>query len=89
VGDTVEDERTGFLAREDQASFAAKLTRLCIDPDLRRSMGAAAGKSCEKYAIERTTKIMLGHYERLVSESAPRKRGLGVRVRNFMERFRK
>ena len=89
VGDTVEDGRTGYLAREDQASFAAKLTRLCIDRDLRGAMGATASQSCARYAIESTTKVMLAHYERLASEATPRKRGLRFRVRNFMERFRK
>src|SRR5574341_1116426 len=38
VGDTVEDGKTGFLASEDLASFAAKLTRLCIERDFRQKM---------------------------------------------------
>ncbi|MBN2386003.1 MAG: glycosyltransferase [Anaerolineales bacterium] len=88
VGDTVEDGITGLLARDDPAAFAAQLTRLCLDHDLRRRLGIAARQASEKYAIDRVTKIMLAHYERLVMHAAPRKRSLGVRVRNFLERFR-
>ena len=42
VGDTVENGVTGFLAENDPASFAAKLTRLCLDKTLRRKMSAMA-----------------------------------------------
>jgi 1,2-diacylglycerol 3-alpha-glucosyltransferase len=88
VGDTVEEGVTGFLARQDQAAFAAKLTRLCLDHDLRRKMGLAARKASEQYAIERATQIMLSHYKRLASEAAPRKRNLGFRIRSMIERMR-
>jgi 1,2-diacylglycerol 3-alpha-glucosyltransferase len=88
VGDTVEEGVTGFLARQDQAAFAAKLTHLCLDHDLRHKMGLAARKASEQYAIERATQIMLLHYRRLVSEAAPRKRNLGFRIRSVIERLR-
>jgi glycosyltransferase involved in cell wall biosynthesis len=88
VGDTVEDGVSGFLSSHDQAAFAALLTRLCMDGDLRRSMGAAAQKVSGKYAIEHTTKIMLKRYERLMSEFAPHRRGLGYHIRNMVEKLR-
>ena len=50
-------------------------------------MGAAAREESTKYAIERTTRIMLRYYERLVNEARPRKRGLQFRLRSFLERF--
>jgi glycosyltransferase involved in cell wall biosynthesis len=88
VGDTVEEDVTGFLTSPSEAAFAAKLTRLCLDRDLRRKMGAAARQASEQYAIERTTKILLAHYERLVSEAAPRRRSLRSRLRGLAERLR-
>jgi 1,2-diacylglycerol 3-alpha-glucosyltransferase len=89
VGDTVENNVTGFLAREDQAAFAAKLTRLCLDVNLRKKMGEAGRQAAEKYAIERTTQIMLSHYERLVFDAGPHQHTLGVRLRGIVERLRR
>jgi len=88
VGDTVEDGITGFLSSHNEAAFAARLTRLCLDADLRRRMSAAAREASWKYDIERTTKILLGHYERMASAAASPKRGLRVRLRSLMERMR-
>ncbi len=88
VGDTVEDGITGCLSSQDQAAFAAYLTRLCLDGDLRRRMGAAARKVSGKYAIENTTRVMLARYERLLSEFAPHRRGLGYHFRNLVEKLR-
>jgi 1,2-diacylglycerol 3-alpha-glucosyltransferase len=88
VGDTVEDGVTGFLSSQNQAAFAAFLTRLCMDGDLRRRMGAAARKVSGKYAIEHTTQVMLKRYERLISEFAPHRRGLGYQIRNLVEKLR-
>jgi 1,2-diacylglycerol 3-alpha-glucosyltransferase len=88
VGDTIEDGVTGFLARNDTAAFTAKMTRLCLDQSLRKRMGTAASKTSEKYAIERTNKVMLAHYERLVFEAGKRKRGLRYRLHSLLERIR-
>jgi glycosyltransferase involved in cell wall biosynthesis len=88
VGDTVEDGVTGFLSSPDQAAFAALLTRLCLDADLREKMGAAARKASRKYAIEHTTRVMLERYERLLIEFAPHRRGLGYNLRNLLEKLR-
>ncbi|MGA2490836.1 MAG: glycosyltransferase, partial [Anaerolineales bacterium] len=88
VGDIVEDGVTGLLSSQDQAAFAALLTRLCMDSNLRRNMGLAAQKASDKYAIEHTTQIMLNRYERLITEFAPHHRGLGYRFRNMVEKLR-
>ncbi len=89
VGDTVVHGVTGFLCEEDAAAFAASLTRLCIEYDLRRQMGEASRRESTKYAIERTTRIMLSHYEKLVYQYAPRKQSWRVRLRGLVERFRR
>ena len=87
VGDTIEDGKTGFLATEDLSAFTAKLTRLCLDASLRKQMGDAARQASTRYAIERTTHIMLEHYERLVSASRPIKERWDVKLRGLMEKF--
>jgi glycosyltransferase involved in cell wall biosynthesis len=87
VSDTVEDGMTGFIASDDLAAFTAKLTRLCLDPDLRKRMGAAARQASTHYAIERTTRIMLDHYERLVNGTRPRRDNWEVRLRGLLEKY--
>jgi glycosyltransferase involved in cell wall biosynthesis len=87
VSDTVSDGETGFLSTHDLAAYTAKLTRLCLDPKLIRKMGDSARKASTEYAIERTSNLMLKHYERLVYNSKPRKRGLNVRLRSLLEKY--
>jgi glycosyltransferase involved in cell wall biosynthesis len=87
VGDTVQEGVTGFLASEDLPAFTAKLTRLCLDRKLRAQMRESARKSSTVYSIERTTKIMLKHYEKLVYDSYPRQGNWAVRLRGILERF--
>jgi 1,2-diacylglycerol 3-alpha-glucosyltransferase len=87
VGDTVEDGITGFLASEDLPAFTAKLTRLCLDAGLRKQMGEAARQASNRYAIERTTRLMLEQYERLVYSSRPRRENWDVRLRGLLEKF--
>lgn len=87
VGDTVQDGVTGFLATHDQASFTAKLTRLCLDLNLRAQMGDSARKASSIYAIERTTSVMLQHYEKLANETLSRKRNWSARLRKILENF--
>ena len=88
VGDSVEDGISGFLSTEDLPAFTAKLTRLCLDRELRQKMGEAARQASTKYAIERTTQIMFEHYNRLVYNFRPRQRRWEVRLRGLLERFR-
>lgn len=87
VGDTVEDGVTGFLATHNQPAFTAKLTRLCLDLNLRAQMSDSARKASSAYAIGHTTSIMLKHYEKLVTESRPRKSNWRTRLRGFVEQF--
>jgi glycosyltransferase involved in cell wall biosynthesis len=87
LSDTVEDGVTGFLATEELAAFTAKLTRLCLDVSLRKQMGNAARQASTRYAIERTTRIMLDHYERLVYSSRPRRESWEVRLRGLLEKY--
>ena len=88
VGDTVQDNVTGFLATHDLSAFTAKLTRLCLDPHLRTQMGDSAREASAIYAIERATDILLGHYQNLVRDAKPRKGNWSVRLRKLLEGFR-
>ncbi len=87
VGDTVEDGKSGFLSSEDLPTFTAKLTRLCLDRDLRKQMGEAARQASRQYAIERTTDMLLAHYKRLIYASRPRRDSWSVRLRGFFENY--
>jgi 1,2-diacylglycerol 3-alpha-glucosyltransferase len=88
VGDTIEEGKSGYLASQNPAAFAAKLTRLCLDRDLRLKMGRAARKESDKYSIGRTMETMLGLYERLAFAALPRRRSLRSRIRSLVERLR-
>ena len=87
VSDSVADGETGLLAKEDIASFTAKLTYLCLNRDLQKKFGAAARTASDQYSIERTTKIMLGHYSRLTQNTKPVKRKLDERLMEILEEF--
>jgi 1,2-diacylglycerol 3-alpha-glucosyltransferase len=87
VSDTVQDGTTGLLATHDVPAFTAKLTRLCLDPNLRAQFGDAARKASSAYAIERTTSLMLDHYEKLKREYIPRKGNWAVRLQRLMDNF--
>ena len=87
VGDIVEDGVTGLLASHDLPAFTAKLTRLCLDPNLRAQMSDTARKASSAFAIENITRIMLTQYEKLVAESRPRKSTWRTRLRGFVEQF--
>lgn len=89
VGDSVVDGESGLLAREDLASYTAKLTHLCINRDLQKRFGAEARKTSEKFSIDRTTKIMLGHYSRLTQNTKPVKPKLDERLMAILEEFLK
>jgi glycosyltransferase involved in cell wall biosynthesis len=85
ISDTVEDGVTGLLSTNDPMIFTAKMMRLCLDRDLRKSMRIAAEKASEQYSIERTGAIMLSHYERLVNQTESRRRGFGYSLRKTWE----
>ncbi len=88
VGDTVEDGITGFLSTEELPAFTAKLTRLCLQTQLRQKMGRAARKASSQYAIERTTQMMLKHYEKLASGPRLQKPDWEERLLSILEHFR-
>jgi len=89
TSDIVEDGKTGFLSTEDVAAFTAKLTYLCLHPSLRKAMGVAAREASNQYDIERTTKILLSHYTRLMQSTKPLKRSLDERLMTVLEEFLK
>lgn len=88
ISDTVNDGISGLLANEDLSAFAAKITRLCMDPGLRHKMGKAARKEAERFAIERTTETMLAHYQQLSEAGKANQHGLRFRLRSILEKFR-
>ncbi len=89
VGDSITDGVSGLLSTEDIASYAAKLTYLCLNKDLRKKFGAEALKASEQFSIERTTKIMLGHYNRLLQNTKPVKQKFDERLMSILEEFLK
>ena len=87
VGDSIVDGETGLLSSNDLASYTAKLTTLCLNRDLQKKMGAAAQAASHQFSIENTTKIMLGHYTRLVSNTRPVKESIEERLRSVLKEF--
>jgi hypothetical protein len=75
------------LAVEDLASYTAKLTALCLNRDQQKRMGKAAQEASDQYSIENTTKIMLGHYTRLTSNTKPIRQGLEDRLLAVLKEF--
>ena len=71
VGDTVEDEKTGFLSTENLPAFTAKLTHLCIDKELREKMGENARETSALYSIQRTTEMMTTLYKNVIKDTRP------------------
>lgn len=90
IGDTVKDGETGFLVpQEEIAMFTAMMIRMAVDNNKRQRMGQQARLEAQNYAIDRTSRMMLERYERVVRDSAGRKQTLRVRVDRFIELFRK
>ncbi len=73
--DVVADGIAGFLYRPgDGADLAAYVARLCADPDLRRTMGAAARASVEGRSWEAVTAALVEHYRDVVAARADARR---------------
>lgn len=87
VGDTVEDNVTGYLSQEDLAMFTAKMVRMVTDEQSRKTMGENARQAAEQYRIERTTKVMLEQYSKLVSATLPYKHGMRAKLTRFIDRW--
>jgi len=80
IGDTIRDGESGYLvAREDMASFTAKMVRLVREDDYRRQMGETARQAAAEYDIERTTVMMEERYRKMVNLVKSRKRSLRTR----------
>jgi glycosyltransferase involved in cell wall biosynthesis len=89
VSDTVKDGETGIIAQEeDLALFTAKMVRLVTDRESLVRMGAEARKSAQAYSYDRTSQILLDHYQRLIEVIAGRERStwqkLRVRLNDFV-----
>lgn len=90
VGDSVTDRESGLLATHDIASFTAKMTYLCIDGALRKRIGRAAREASAQFDIQRSTKIMLGHYSCLTQSTKPnKKQSFDERLMSILEEFLK
>ncbi|HSG44996.1 MAG TPA: glycosyltransferase, partial [Anaerolineales bacterium] len=87
VGDSVTDGESGLLAKEDIASFTAKLTYLCLNKDLHKKFGIDARKASDQYSIDRTVSIMMEHYSRLTQNPKPKKQKLDERLMSILEEF--
>lgn len=87
IDDIIEDGVSGLVATHDLPAFTAKLTRLCLDLELRQQIGIAARKASARYAIENVTATLLNHYQKLVHEAQPRKSSWRTRLRSLIERF--
>jgi glycosyltransferase involved in cell wall biosynthesis len=87
VGDIVQDGVTGLLATHDLSAFTAKLTRLCLDPNLRAQMGETARRESSIYSIERTTSLMMEQYEKTMREYKPRTGDWSSNLKKLLEEF--
>jgi hypothetical protein len=52
-------------------------------------MGLASYEASKQYDIERTTRLLLGHYIRLTQNTRPLKRSLDERLMSVLEEFMK
>lgn len=71
VGDTVTDGVDGLLSSYDSAAFSAKLTRLVLDDDLRKSMGRAAALASQGYDLRHTSARVEALYRSLLERPRP------------------
>ena len=89
VSDSITDGVSGLLSTEDIATYTAKLTYLCLNKNLQKELGREALKASEQYSIDRTTKILLGHYNRLIQNTKPVKPKFDERLMSILEEFLK
>lgn len=88
VGDTIEDGVTGYLSSDHLASFTAKMVLMVTNRDKRVEMGNLARQKSEEYSIQRTTRIMLQNYEKLLTTSHQNQRRLRKKIKRFFERIK-
>lgn len=88
VSDSIVEGETGYLSRNDLASFTALLTRLVADRDSRKRMSGNARRSSEAYDIRRTSQAVQDEYERLASRPPKRDlRSWRMGWRRMIDRF--
>ncbi len=87
VGDTVEDKKNGFLSTENLPAFTAKLTRLCVDKELREKMGENARETSALYSIQRTTEMMTDLYKNVIKDTRPHDDMHETTLRKIVERI--
>jgi hypothetical protein len=54
--------------------------RLVVDHEKRCQMGLQAGQEAEKYAIERTSEMMLERYRRVIEQAKAKPGGWAARI---------
>jgi glycosyltransferase involved in cell wall biosynthesis len=87
ISDSISNGETGLLSIDSLSAYTAKLTLLCLNRDLQKKMGAAAKKASDQFSIQRTTKMMLSHYNRLIQSTKPIKQKLDERLLAILEEF--
>jgi 1,2-diacylglycerol 3-alpha-glucosyltransferase len=87
VGDSIEDDITGFLTTHDLASYTAMMVRLVTEHENRRQMGERARQVSQKYDIRETTQTFIGVYERLIHASRTHKRSFRTRLTRFLDNW--
>ncbi|MCJ7658800.1 MAG: glycosyltransferase [Anaerolineales bacterium] len=89
VSDIVKDGETGIIAQEeDLALFTANMVRLVTEREDLARMSIEARELAQDYAYDRTSRILLNHYQRLIEEVAGRERSpwqkLRVKINDIM-----
>jgi len=88
VGDTVEDQVTGYLTNEEMSAFTARMVRLVTEHEERRRMGEAARQAAQRYAVENAAQLLIDHYRHLVAKARPRQHGIRHLWARFVEHMR-
>jgi glycosyltransferase involved in cell wall biosynthesis len=68
------------------AAFTAKMVRLVTDHQLRKKMGEKAARTALDYDINRTSQLLLEHYQRLVSNKASYKLSLRNKLASLFQK---
>jgi glycosyltransferase involved in cell wall biosynthesis len=86
VGDIIQDGVNGLLAQEeDLAIFTAKLVRLVTDQEELQRMKVVALKTAQEYSYERTSQLLLEHYQHLINIVPNRDRSVWQKLTVFID----